>query len=76
MPRFFFNIRESSELIEDTDGEECPSLAQAQERAVRSARELMSERVFAGKKLSDSKFEIVDEEGRLALVLPFQDTLD
>jgi hypothetical protein len=32
--------------------------------------------VFAGKKLSDSKFEIVDEEGRLALVLPFQDTLD
>ncbi len=76
MPLFYMHIRECSEFLEDADGLEFPSLAEARAEAMKCARELMSERVFRGKKLNDGTFEIADETGQIVLVLPFQDSLD
>ena len=65
MPRFYFNVWEHGELIEDNEGQEFPSLAEARKKAVQSARELMSEAAFVGKKLPDDRFEVADEFGHL-----------
>ena len=64
MPRFYMNIREGDTLIEDPEGHDFPSLAEARREAIMSARELMSSRVAAGKNPNHSKFEITDEAGR------------
>ena len=64
MPRFYMNIREGDTLIEDPEGQDFPSLAQAHREAIMSARELMSSRVAAGKNPNHSKFEITDEAGK------------
>ena len=77
MPRFDMNIRKGDELLEDGEGEEFPSLSEARAEAVRSARELMSARMAAGK-LPDghSRFEIADESGKTVLVMPFEEAID
>ena len=49
MPRFYFNLRNSKESVEDPDGQECGSLTAAREKAILSAREIMASRVKSGK---------------------------
>ena len=61
MPRFFFHVREGDKLIDDVEGSDHPSLAAARAEAVLSARELMANDILAGRKPTDSRFEIGDE---------------
>jgi hypothetical protein len=72
MPRFYFNLRNSKEFLEDPEGQECESLTAARQEAILSAREIMAARVKSGKNL-DGQFEITDITGQLILTVPFPD---
>jgi hypothetical protein len=76
MPRLYFNIREGDELIEDWEGTEYSSLSEARIAAVKGAREIMASRVVAGKQPNHTTFEIMDDSGRIVLVLPFLDAIE
>jgi hypothetical protein len=77
MPRFHMNIRRGDELLEDWEGEEFPSLAEARTEAVRSARELMSARMAAGKMPDGhTRFEIADDSGKTVLIMAFEEAID
>jgi hypothetical protein len=73
MPRFYFNLRTSKEFLEDAEGQEYETITAAREEAILSAREILSSRVSSGKFPNSSRFEIMDESGRLVLTVPFQD---
>jgi hypothetical protein len=76
MPRFYMNLRDGDILLEDPEGHDFPSLAEARTEAIMSARELMSSRVAAGKNPNHSKFEITDETGNAVLVVYFEEAID
>jgi hypothetical protein len=76
MPRFYMSLREGDTLLEDREGYDFPTLAEARMEAIMSARELMSSRVAAGKNPNHSKFEITDEAGKAVLVVYFEEAID
>jgi hypothetical protein len=76
VPRFYMNLRDGDTLLEDPEGHDFPSLAEARREAILSARELMSSRVAAGKNPNHSKFEITDEAGKAVLVVYFEEAID
>jgi hypothetical protein len=73
MPRFYFNLRNSKEFLEDPEGQECESLTAARQEAILSAREIMAARVKSGKNPDGAQFEITDITGQLILTVPFPD---
>jgi hypothetical protein len=75
MSRYYFNVRSRDELLEDNEGQSFLSLEDARQHAIRSAREIMSERVAAGRQPNHRTFEITDEHGQLVLTFPFLDAL-
>jgi hypothetical protein len=76
MLRLYFHNREGDELIEDWEGAEYSSLADARADAVKSAREIMAARVAAGKPPNHFTFEISNASGKVVLIMPFLDALD
>ena len=76
MPRFYLNLRHGDTLLEDPEGHDFVSLAEARTEAIMSARELMSSRVAAGKNPNHSRFEIMDEAGKSVLILYFEEAID
>ena len=75
MPRFFFNVREGDKLIDDVEGSVHFSIVEATAEAVLSARELMANSILAGRKPSNSRFEIGDESGQIVLIMPFAEAI-
>lgn len=63
--RYYLNIRNGDMLIADLEGADYPSLDEARQEAVRSARELLSEMVRRGEVVNGRSIEICDEEGRI-----------
>jgi hypothetical protein len=77
VPLFYMNIRKGDELLEDWEGQDFRSLAEARTEAVQSARELMAARMAAGKMPERHvKFEITDEFRKIVLVLPFEEAIE
>jgi hypothetical protein len=76
MPHYYMNLRDCDRLIEDPEGHDFPSLAEARMEAIMSARELMSSRVAAGRNPNHSKFEIIDVTGKVVLVVYFEEAID
>lgn len=78
MPRFYFNQRIGETLIEDPDGCEFASPAQARSSALVTARHLWASAIIAGDDLSGEAIEIIDSRGDhvatvdLAEALPFR----
>src|ERR1700712_433042 len=76
MPRFFIHLKnKTGELIEDEEGSEFAALPEALDEAEMAAREIMSERVAAGRPADGSCFEIANEAGDIVSVLQFEDVL-
>ncbi len=75
MPRFYLNIRDGEDLIEDPEGSDLPDLAAARAEALSAARELLAERLKAGGVVNGQAMEIVDETGTVRAVIPFRDAL-
>lgn len=78
MARFYFHQRIGNLLIEDPDGFDYASLADARASAVVTARHLWAAAIISGDDLSDEAIEVADADGRpvatvlLVDVLPFR----
>ena len=64
MPVYFLNIRDDqNDLILDTEGQDCADLDAARTEAMEAAREMLADRILAGKPLDGTSVEIVDSAG-------------
>jgi len=75
MPRFYFHIRDHDGLRKDPEGAEYASLEQARDEAVRSARELLGQRVARGDVVDGDAFELTNEDGTVVDTVKFKDLL-
>jgi hypothetical protein len=73
MPHFYFHLRNGAQLEEDKEGHELESLFAARREAILGARDVMAERVRAGREPDGSQFEITDESGKIILIVPFEE---
>ena len=73
MPRLYLHLRDGVDLCEDPDGGDYPSIADARDEAIQGAREIMSDHIKFGERMDHCVIEIVDEEGRVVLLVPFQE---
>lgn len=76
MQRYFFHIRQDGELTEDPDGSEFSSIDEARDYAIKSARELLANKVRNGKVIDGDRFEIALPDGSIALTIPFKSALN
>jgi hypothetical protein len=61
--------------VEDPDGSECPDDASIRREAIEGAREIMAEHIRKGRDVSDWSFEIVDEDNRPVMTVPFSEAI-
>jgi hypothetical protein len=71
MPRFYFNIRAHDTYVADDDGEDCPTLQVAGNKALAGAAMLLNELRPSPQLINETAFEITDETGNLKLRIPF-----
>jgi hypothetical protein len=71
MPRFHFNLRAHETYLLDEEGEDCPTLQAAGNRALAGATELLHELRPSRQLINEAAFEITDESGELKLRIPF-----
>jgi hypothetical protein len=72
MPRYFFHVRDGDELILDREGLDLPDLESAADECRRLVRAVLNEDQFRALLTPGRKFEVVDELGRLVLIIPFR----
>ena len=75
MPRFYLNIRDGDDLIEDQEGSVLVDVAAARLEAMASSRDILAELVRAGRLVDGQCFEIMDDSGELRAVVPFKEAL-
>ena len=69
MKRFFFNIREGDDLIEDPDGTLLSDLTSAISEANGAARELLAAQIRNGRSVDGRSIEIADETRTVVAVI-------
>jgi hypothetical protein len=72
MPKYFFHVRRNDVFEEDVEGVDLASPEQAREEAMAAAREIVAERIGAGRPAGGDVFEIMKEDGTLVAIVPFQ----
>ena len=75
MPRYFFHVRQDKDFVEDSEGVECTDSGHAKAEAIEGACDLMAEHILKGLDVSDWSYEIVDEDGRLVMTVPFAEAI-
>jgi hypothetical protein len=75
MIRLYFNIREGNRVSKDLEGGEYEGLQAARAEAVRSARELLSQRVLNGEEIDGQAFELTNDDGAVVDIVRFRDVL-
>ena len=75
VPRYFLHVREAGDLVEDPDGTDFPDEAAVRKEAIEAAREIMAEHIRKGLDVSSWSFEVVDEDGRLIMSVPFSEAV-
>jgi hypothetical protein len=75
MVRLYFHIREGERLSKDPEGAEYKDLETARAEAVRSARELLSQRVLNGEEIDGQAFELTRDDGTVISIVRFRDVL-
>jgi hypothetical protein len=68
MARYFFHIKDGAELIQDPEGSELATMADARCQALKSARELWADAIKSGRPLGADAVVIADELGSLTFV--------
>jgi hypothetical protein len=76
MPRYFFNLRNSSGYLEDEEGQDLPDAGSARQAAMTSARSIVSEESRKGVIDLRASIEIRDEAGAMVLEMPFGDAVE
>ncbi len=75
MPRYFFHVREGSELSRDVEGQELPDAEAARREAIAANREILGEKLLHGGSLDHRTIEIADETGHVVDVVTARDVL-
>lgn len=75
MPRYYFHIRRKGVLEKDPEGAVFASLADAEDEAVKAAREMLAEWVLSGEVIDGETFEICGEDGSVLRKVPFRTVL-
>lgn len=75
MPRYYFHVREGSEISRDREGQDLPDVEAARREAVNSSREILGERLLHGGSLNHRTIEIADETGHVVDVVNSNDVL-
>ena len=73
MPHYFFHLREGNRVIEDPDGGAFLDLDAARSEALASAREMLAERLKAGRVLDGQQIDICDEAGQKLATVRFRE---
>ncbi len=71
MPRYFFHVRQGRHLEADETGVDLPDLRMVRAEAMRAIADAVRDVALSGEHLSGEAFEIVDDQGRLQLTVPF-----
>ena len=75
MPRFFFNLYDDLDVL-DEEGLELPDLEAAKAVGVQNARSIAAEQVLGGKLVLSSRIEITDERGKVVKKIRFADAIE
>lgn len=75
MPRYFFHVREGSDISRDTEGQELPGVEEARREAINASREILGEKLLHGGSLNHRTIEISDETGHVVEVVSSSDVL-
>ncbi|HEX8223452.1 MAG TPA: hypothetical protein VF605_06525 [Allosphingosinicella sp.] len=73
--RYFFNLRESGDVVVDEEGRELPSLAAVEAAARMNARCVIAGEAMTGKLPLAACIEVHDEQGQHVLDLRFRDAV-
>lgn len=71
MPRFFFHLYDDT-LVPDDEGMELPDMEAVRKTALANAREIACAEIKEGKLSLQHRIEVVDEDQRPVLTLPFR----
>lgn len=75
MPRYYFHMRDGSQLLPDNEGSELYDLNAAKTEALAAAADILVARIQAGRPLGDAVFEIADETGAVVMSIPLRAAL-
>lgn len=75
MPRYFFNIHNDTDTLDD-EGKEFPNLQAAAAYAEAGARSLAADTVTKGHLVGHHRIEIVDAEGMVLKTVRFDQAVD
>src|SRR5215204_4695718 len=75
MPRFYLDILNGSQVLEDPDGQELADLDAAMTEAAASAQYLVAHGILRNEDVSDRSFIIRDENEQTVATVPFRSTL-
>jgi hypothetical protein len=75
MARYYFHIKDGTDLIKDQEGTELATPDAARVQALRSARELWADAIKSGKPLGADAIVISDEQGGTTTFVPMNDAL-
>jgi hypothetical protein len=75
MAKFYFHFQRADNLVKDSEGTECPGLAEAKALALDSARELIAEDVKRGAPATLLAVLIEDDNGKQLAELKAKDAL-
>lgn len=76
MNRYFFNLYECGRVTIDEEGLLLATVPEAHHRAIDEARAIMCAEVKEGRLCLNCNIEVVDDQGTLAVNVPFKDALE
>ncbi|MBP2560868.1 hypothetical protein J2857_003637 [Neorhizobium galegae] len=75
MPEYYFHVRKHDALEEDPEGTEFATIDEAQNEALKAAREMLAEKVLSNEIIDGQRFEICAEDGTVLREVPFRSAL-
>ena len=75
MPRFYLDVLDGDQVIEDPDGIDFADLDTALAEAVAGARDLVAHGIMQNEDVSGQSFLIRDGQGKTVATVPFRETL-
>jgi hypothetical protein len=75
VPRFYLDVLDGDQVIEDPDGMDFANLEAAISEATAGARDLVAHGIMQNEDVSGQVFRIRDHHGETVAAVPFRDTL-
>lgn len=72
MPAYYFHVRDNGILIRDPDGLDLPDFDAVRAECKRLILSVLREEQISEEFSANREFEVVDDTGRIVLLVPFQ----